>query len=292
MIVTVQDFIDATAFERSVLATVSSIVADQSADVLDLRQSPPAIQSSLQERIGDNARLELVNELRPLLFGCAWKILDLTIELGLNQMNPQPKWRIQTKAVQAPKALVPALSGDSHIWNRIASLYARSMEVRHCLVHRQFAISAAGDMTQLVDRQGNPIPDFPAEHQAAFCNVVRRASVVIESSRYRDRDRLDLIASLDALAVHHGLGPIGGGVPARRPELIRANALPRSAGWTVDIASAIAGARRVFPGRPYYDIEISFPGTCLPPITGRLEDAPEQSDVAIDPANPPAWVES
>jgi hypothetical protein len=246
---------------------------------------------NVADSFADESRNALIHELRPLLFGAAWKILDLLVEYGLNQVTPQAHWTIQAKQAQASSAAVVPLSNDQAVWSRVAALYANTVEARHCLIHRRFVFSAVGDMTQLVDRQGAPMPDVTAEEQNAFCRVAQRASIVLQLGRFSPRDRLDIVASLDKIVAQHGLGALGGGASARLPELVQVNAQSSIVGWTVDIAGTLDNAEKVFPGRAYFDIEISFPGKGLPPLVGRLEDAPRGSAIPIDPGNPPAWVD-
>jgi hypothetical protein len=246
---------------------------------------------NVEESFADESRNLIIHKLRPLLFGAAWKILDLLVEYGLNQITPQAQWTIQAKQAKASSAVVAPISNDQDVWSRVAALYANTVEARHCLIHRRFVFSAVGDMTQLVDRQGMPMRDVTAEEQNAFCRVAQRASIILQLGRFSPRDRLDLVASLDTLVAHHGLAALGGGASFRLPEIVYVNAQPATAGWTVDIARALDSAGRTFPGRAYFDIEISFPGTGLPPLVGRLEDAPHGSAIPIDPASPPEWID-
>jgi hypothetical protein len=146
-------------------------------------------------------------------------------------------------------------------------------------------------MTKMTDRDGNPIPDLTAIEQTTFSRLVQRAAIVLQTDRFMPRDRLDIVASLDLLMAHHGLHLLGGGAPARRPELVQVDAVHGLSGWTVDVAMAKAAAQKVFPGRPYFNIEIHFPGTGFPPLVGRLEEAPEEAALLIDPSNPPSWIE-
>jgi hypothetical protein len=135
------------------------------------------------------------------------------------------------------------------------------------------------------------MPDLTVEEQNAFCRFAQRSAVILQAGRLTQRNRLDIVASLDKLVAHHSLGALGIGAHARLPELVQVNAQQGTMGWVVDITTAQDSAANVFPGRAYFDIEITFPGTGIPPLKGRLEDAPRGSAVPIDPANPPAWID-
>lgn len=100
MIQTVEEFAEATLFERLALDRVRPVLGDESIRDLDLRL-PPQHGGELSgiwlrntsSADGDNA---CATALTPLLFGAAWKILDLFVELALNSAGkPRKKWSIK-----------------------------------------------------------------------------------------------------------------------------------------------------------------------------------------------------
>ncbi len=289
-ILSLQDFLDASAFERAALAAVFPLVdaASGPRGGLDLRTN--TINIAVSSIVGSNGRDELIQELRPLIFGAAWKVLDLIVELGLNQNTPVARWTIAAKARDAASARVPTLSSDPDIWGRIAATYASSVEQRHCLVHRSFSIAPDGSMVGMSTAAGNAsVADLTVPEQAAFCRLAQRCAVVLAAANLSTRERLDLVACLDGLAAHHGLGALGAGAPATAPVLVQVDAVPNGLHWTVDTQRALAAAQTTFPGRPYFDIEIHFGTTGIPALVGRLEDAPQSHALPIDPRNPPPW---
>ena len=241
---------------------------------------------------GTRERDNLIRELRPLLFGTAWKVLDLLIEYGLNIPTPRAKWTIAAKKADAHTVAVAPLGGDHQIWSRIAAVYANTVEHRHCLIHRSFVFSAVGDMTHMHDLAQNPIADLTLVEQDAFCRLAQRSAMIVATQRYTQRERLDLVASLDALNNHHQMNLIGGGAKASQPLLIRIDATRAGiSSWTIDIVQAMQKAAEVFPGRPYFDIEINFPDAGIPPLIGRLEDAPRDVVLELDLQHLPSWIE-
>lgn len=300
MIQTVQGFVEASAFERSALASVYSLVTSRcERGGLDLRSNRGSIAALSANDLAEEARIELIQKLRPLLFGAAWKVLDLLVEYGLNKKSliekkqPKAHWDIKEKTKKVSGAVVVPLSDDAGVWSRVSALYKNTVEIRHCLVHRRFVVFADGTMSHFVDKEGTPLalPPLIADEQNAFCRIAQRTFIIVKSSCFTPRDRLDIVGWLDQMTNHHGLGVIGGGAPERVPELIRVNAQQEPSGWVVDIATAQARAKQHYPDRPYFDVEIYFPDTGLPPLRGRLEHAPRDSPVPIDPANPPAWID-
>jgi hypothetical protein len=226
--------------------------------------------------------------LRPLLFGAAWKILDLLIEWGLHGQGVGNA--IQAKADHARQAVVPNLSADPRVWSRIAGVYAGTVEQRHCLVHRSFAAGAAGDMTNMLDRHGAPIIDLNADEQIALSQLAQRCVQVVRDG-FTTRTRAHVEVALDGLHRFHGLGRTGPGVPARVPLLITVNAALQGTTWTVDLLAAKHAARRVFPAYTFFDLEIHFPGSGLAPLRGSLDAAPNASAEPITPSAPPPWID-
>ena len=297
MIQTVPEFDDASAFERFALATVFPLVGATSGSAsLDLRSSPGNITVELTSVIGgrDSACRDLINDLRPLLFGAAWKVLDLILELALYQGGMRPmnngKWSITEKQKHATAGAGSGLAvcADVEVWSRVTRLYAATVEARHCLVHRRFLLTSAGDMSEIRNIQGRMCPDITALEQTAFCRLAQSLASLVIRGCLVGRDRLNVIWWLDQLANHHALTVIGG-APNRVVEVVKVNAVRTGATWEVDVQDAQQRASESFPGRRCFDIEVYFPGTGLPPLLGRLEEAPHNAHVVIDPANPPNW---
>lgn len=291
MITSLTDYIEASAFERAAIATVYRLVNPAATRAgYDLRTDTATI--GLTDNIGTQARDELVRELRPLLFGAAWKVLDLLVEYGMNTGDQSREWRINEKQSRARDAALLPLSGDPTIWSRVAATYASTVEHRHSLVHRSFVLTATGEMSQMHDRSGNAVRDLSVGEQDAFCRVAQRVSMIMIAQHYSLRERLDLVASLDALANHHGQSVIGGGAPESLPLVMRVDASHITGTcWVVDTDAAATVAASVFPGRAYYDIEINFPGAGIAPLVGRLEEAPRDSRLQLDLANLPMWID-
>jgi hypothetical protein len=234
MIQTTVEFEDASSFERTTLASVFPLISTQAASAsLDLRTShgPVTVDLSLGGDLGGGARQALINELRPLLFGAAWKVLDLLFELAFHQCGLAPKktakWDIAEKRAHATSNLgsCPPISSNPDIWMRLCALYANTVEARHCLVHRRFVLSSSGDMTQIRTLSGVLQPDLTATEQEAFCRTARSVAAACLTSRFTNRERLDLIWWLDQQTRHHRAAELGGGSPGRPVEVVKVNAI-------------------------------------------------------------------
>jgi len=293
MILTPADFADATEFERFVLAEamplVDLLVPGPSALTYDLR-----VRAMTQTLVADMAEPKVtaaVARFRPLLVATAWKVLDLVAELALNQAGLPMRgamWSIATKQqhARARAGTCPPLSTDADLWPRLCSVYAETVELRHCIIHRSFTVGANQDLTALVDRQGAPVRDMTVDEQVSLCAVAQRASDAVIAATLHARVRDDLLWHLDRLALHHGL-PRSGARPRAGTMLVIANALPRAGGWGVDI-DALRAAAAAAPGR-YYEVELHFPGAGVAPLRGDLDAAPS-GEQPLDPAVPPAWL--
>lgn len=298
MIQSVSEFEDASAFERSALATVFPLVHhERGVGGVDLRCTP------LTNYIGatpaaatfdSGSRSELIRELRPLLFGAAWKVLDLLFEVAIWQTATEKpkKMTIAYKQNQAQGSRLLPLSADLDVWNRLAAVYVNTVEARHCLVHRCFVFDHLSNITHLRDEKKQaPLPDITVAEQQAFCRLAQCAAASVLRRHFTSRDRLVTIDALDALSPQHGLGNLGGGAHTRVPETIYVNAVPTRGCWGVNTRKALEEAHRAYAGQRYFDVEIHFPSSGLPPLRGRLEEAPSQEELLIDPVNPPCWTD-
>jgi hypothetical protein len=128
---TVSDFQDDTAFEGLLLDRVSPLIPS-SADgsVIDLRQpGGNSVNISLTESVGSGGHDQLrESEVRPLVFGAAWKVLDLLVELGLDMAGIPPthgkRYTITEKVQKAGVGGVTAMTPfNSHaaLWLRLMS---------------------------------------------------------------------------------------------------------------------------------------------------------------------------
>ena len=106
MISTQQDFEEGTAFELYVLETVRPAIEQHGGAYVDLRGSKTvaAVSISITENLSGAAVDRLKDQLAPLLFGAAWKVLDLLLEFALNRAGLTParhNWVIAEKQQHA-----------------------------------------------------------------------------------------------------------------------------------------------------------------------------------------------
>ncbi len=142
------EFADDTAFERLVLDRAMPLLPTSEArSVIDLRGPGVSVAVTpmpARAYVGDAPGTVGVTELRPLIFGAAWKVLDLLVELATGKRDT-----IEEKARKAAADLVPAVApfdGQPDLWMRIMRLYASTKTLRHSLV-QAYASARPGPVT-------------------------------------------------------------------------------------------------------------------------------------------------
>lgn len=294
----IDEFTDSTQFERLVLDRLIPIFPSHSGDEIDLRRAmagagPVEIRTSASFSLSGQATSELIEGILPLLFGAAWKVLDLLVELLLQKGReplPAGNWTIKAKLAALDKGDVDwlALGGDQAIWGALASLYAATTEHRHCLVHR-LAHFAEGSLTLSgEDRQGNPLRDLRAEELQAFIRAVQVAARAITNGGLQSREADHLRYELDKLCSHTGRGSLGG-AKAGCPEVVRMLLLPKGSVHMADFAYVCSNARKRSPGGGHFDLWIDIPDDPSRQLFARMEDVPPEK-VIVSLANLPAYL--
>lgn len=288
MIATKIDFEDEIAWERTVLAyAIPMMPLTASGADLDLRTN--AISIGLTSVVGGESGETLRNNLLPLLFGAAWKTLDLALELAFAQAGLAPnngsRWTIAEKAQHAGarRGSLAGLSGATDVWRGLGQLYKQTLEARHALVHRRVRVDPSTRELTGFDRNGAALLPLSYDEQTAFCRLAQRVGQVITEGALRPRVKADLRSQLADLQRHHGVA-----VPSNasgRPPVRVIDDLP--ANGQVDVPTLLKEARARFPGAQYVDLELHLEdGRSL---AGELESAP-QKQVIVDPASPPDWL--
>lgn len=287
-VTTKNDFENETAWERAVLAYALPVIPlASSGATLDLRTNTTTISVPLIVETGSGE--ELLKRLLPLLFGAAWKVLDLALELALAGAGLAPgngrRWTIQEKSqhASAGRGSLPGLSGAADAWSALGALYARTTETRHALVHRRVRVNPSTLELTGHDPGGSALPPVSYEEQMALCRLSQRVGQAIGEGTLRPRVEADLRKHLADLRGHHGVAVSSHG--SEREPVRVVDDLP--ADGEVDVPYLLDAALKVFPGRRYVDAELRLEdGRAL---VGELESAPQRT-VRVDPAAPPDWL--
>lgn len=127
---TTADFAESTEFERLVLDRLMPCYESGSSDKLDLREAmtgsgPVQVTTSGTFSLSAQAVAEATASMLPLLFGAAWKLLDLIVELALQQglaPSRDGNWAIKAKArALRGDANAAVLGGNPALWAALSA---------------------------------------------------------------------------------------------------------------------------------------------------------------------------
>lgn len=288
MITTQNEFEAETAWERTVLSLAVPVMP-LTASGADLDRRTNTITMVVSDSLSAQAVDELRNSLLPLLFGAAWKILDLALELALAiaRIAPQNgrRWLINEKSKHAVShnGRLPGFASSPDIWQALGSLYDGTREARHALVHRRVHVDSSTRTLIGLDDNGARLLPLNYDEQMAFCRFAQRIAQAIIEGVLQPRVEADLRGQLARLQGHHGvtiLPTASTGPPVRVIDDLPANR-------QIDVPRLLAAAQTTFPGAQYIDVELHLEDGRV--LAGELECAPK-GVVAVDPAAPPAWL--
>jgi hypothetical protein len=285
------EFADDTAFERLVLDRAMPLLpTSEASSVIDLRGPGVSVAVTpmpVRVYVGGLPGSVGVAELRPLIFGAAWKVFDLLVELATGKQDT-----IEVKARRATANLIPAVrpfDGESDLWARIMRLYVSTKTLRHSLVHRQLKVDAATGRIEGTPRPGEPVPrPITAAEQSAFCGAAQGTAEAVIAGVLTGRQRDQLRWVLDELVTHHGqpsLGgsPVHGVIPV---VLVDAESLAPDE-VAVDPRQVLSRAKQGTPDPSHFDLRLHLPDGRI--LVGNLEDAPAHR-VAFRIDDPPNWL--
>lgn len=295
MILTAEDFDEATLFERLALDRVRPVLGDESTDEIDLR-SPDRqgviVHVRLHCSVSGDAVNSVATALTPLLFGAAWKILDLFVELALNSTGqPRKKWSIEVKAASARRGDGPQslLTDDPGIWRAVLMLYAATVEHRHCVVHRTAQFSSQAVQLTGIDKDGAALRPLTKNELEAFLIVAQEVASAVIAGGLEPRSADYLRFELDQLREHTGLSDLGG---KRRSKPVMVRMVPTLVDgelYELDFKAAYARATEARP-HSHYDVWIDCPDDSGRTLFARMEDVPMET-VRFGLDSPPPFLQ-
>jgi len=306
---TIAELEDDTAFERFVLDRAFPLMpsSEGAASTIDLgtlgsisasvtpQTAQATVAVSMTDHIGAPTGLP-INAVRPLIFGAAWKVLDLLVELALELAGvPHSygnRYTIDQKARLAASGGVPQLpplDNDAAAWARIMLLYMATKDLRHSLVHRQIVVDPRDGTMSPMPAPGQPTAvGLTAEEQAAFCRLAGSTVNAVIVRAISTRHASQLRWNLDILGAHHGQPPFGESpASAVIPVVLVRPPISAHDEVVLDFARVRVEAARAVSGVSHYDLQIHLPDGRV--IAGALEDAPAGT-ASISLARPPGWL--
>lgn len=242
---------------------------------------------------------DLLGRFSPLVFGAAYKVIDLLVEMvrRLNHEPPCPygRWSSKRKHEYVRKGMPALLPAPLHRhldhWSRVAALYERFGEHRHALVHRRAEVLEDDSLTG-TDPSGSSLSPVSAAEQEAFAQLAQLLAAAVIAGAEDARLRNSLAWQLDALDGHHRLGLLGAHRP---PDVIRQ--------VVVDLERLDAGRWRLLDGASVHehlraqdeeplnaDLEAHAKDDGQEAICeGQCIDVPD-AVVDFDEGHPPSWL--
>lgn len=304
---TLTEFEDDTAFERYVLDRATPLMPkSQGTSVIELGEfnstgvsvgAQPAMAYVGTTDFAGSAGDQLsADDIRPLIFGAAWKVLDQLIEFALERagVSHDRKWdySIKSKVGKAANGNVmpvPPFDGRPDLWSPVIRTYASTQVLRNSLTHRRLKVDPVTGDINGVPRPGESTPTaLTIGEQSAFCRVAVGVAGAVINGQLPTRLANQLSWTLDQLTSHHGQ-PSFGASPAQGiiPVVIVRPRPGSSNELTLDFADIANRARAAVRDVSHYDLEIHLPDRRV--LAGPLEDAP-QGPATFAVASPPGWL--
>lgn len=286
MIETIEDFSEATEYERLVLNQLFPLMPDDAmGNTLDLREAMEGIgpakhgMTTVIKMFADDRNLQGV--LAPLAFSAAWKVVDLLIELALAHGGFQPggqadRWSISRKVKLAGQAPGDQLLGvDIEVWHAICSAYARTEEHRHCLIHRRASFTEKPLCLAGKKKDGESLQPLDEQELRAFVNIAQLLGIGVGEAPMPERTVGQLRFLLQQMNRHIGyefaqslpLGPVVSVFMCLQPD--------KGKGWLADFAYV---HQKMAKSMPYYlaDVWIDIPNQTGYRLFGHLEQFPRE----------------
>ena len=298
MITTVTGFKDAVAFETYVIDKMFPVISDGENDSIDLRGDSriSTVRVSFSENISAGAVEQLKNDLAPLIFGAAWKVLDLALELILSAGGHKPdrgaksEWSISAKQSLAAKGAgdFNTLTSDRQVWVAIGALYANTIEHRHSLVHRTAVIDSSSGALGGKDREGNALASLSRDQQRSIAHIALLVAEGIVGGGIVPRNRDHLCYYLDQVASHTSQTLFGVTSAATPPEILTEIKIIDEQ-LVVDVQAAAEKAAKVFQGVRHFNVVFDIPDGTGRRLKANLEEIPSGRTV-IDLDALPHWL--
>lgn len=284
-------FEEATEYERYILDSLATALPEPSGGhVLDLRtgklrQDAHVMLKTVEVKAYVGGKPAPV-DLTPLVFGAAWKVIDVVIDLQLLRYEGKSLNNISKKVKVAKTGngvrLEPPFPED--IWRRLLGTYANTYDLRHSLTHRGVISHKNGSLEATPEPGQTTTTIMTRDELLYFFRAVQamHTGLITQTLSWRDADNLRFI--LNQLQAHHRLGPVSGR-EIKGHVVIQVQGEEGSDGRvTFDLARVVSETTIRHPqaGR---DLEIHLADGRV--ISGRFEDWPDGQDF-VNPDKPPA----
>lgn len=295
----VAEYAEDTTFERYVLSRATPFFSPPNGGVEILLHDDGTLGANVTVSAADSTSCPpghhlAVQDVYPLLFGAAWKILDLLVELRLYEENVRPErhgeYTITQKVRQASSGNIgPANPLTGSVWKVVMGVYTATAELRHSLVHREIRIDPDTADLIAINAAGNPGQPMTVFEQQAFCRSAAGVAQAVIAQQQAGRDVKRLKWLLDQLAAHHhrpvfNVASVDGFIPViviiGTPSLD--HEIELNSGFLRDRAS------QHYPSASCFDLEIRLTDGRV--LTAALEEIPKWTQTVRVDQPLPEWL--
>ena len=199
-----RDYANEIEFERFAISAATPLAAESNSSIsadIYLDGRPGQVRLAASVTVG-RSNSDVISELkiRPLLFGAAWKILDILIDYVLQKASPTRRFTIKEKVECAAEGRISFSPLNEHpeIMERVLAVYVNDVQYRHALIHRRASASENGDFTGHNDC-GKPLPRLTILEQEAFCRAALCVASAVADGVLPTRNLHRLASEIDAL---------------------------------------------------------------------------------------------
>ncbi|MDR7173064.1 hypothetical protein J2W56_006830 [Nocardia kruczakiae] len=295
----VAEYADDTAFERYVLSRATPFFPSPKGGIEILLPDDDTVGAKVIVSVADSTTCPpgqhlTAQDVYPLLFGAAWKVLDLLMDLRLHEEGVQPErngeYTFTQKVGQANGGnLGPANPLKASIWNVVMRVYTATQELRHSLVHRGIRIDPDTNSLIAIDAAGNPGQSMTVSEQQAFCRSAAGVAQAVIAQQQTGRDENRLKWLLDQLAAHHhglvfNVAPVDGFIPTivvtRAPD----------ADHKIELNCGDLGERasQNYPTASHFDLEVRLTDGRI--LAAALEETPKRTQTVRIDHPLPEWI--
>ncbi|YCK35190.1 hypothetical protein ACNF49_14205 [Actinomadura sp. ATCC 39365] len=211
-------FAEATEYERYILDTQAPAIPEPTGKhILDLRTGKlhqhahvtPGVITARAYIGGEPTKLDLT----PLVFGAAWKVVDVLVETQLVAYEGGGPHSIKKKVSRAKTGngvrLEPPFTED--VWRRILRTYANTFDLRHSVTHRQFTAHSNGTLEASPEPGQSTPPTAMTEAELSyFFRAIQETYTALITQSLPGSRASNLRFLLDQLRSHHRMPPLAG----------------------------------------------------------------------------------
>lgn len=233
----------------------------------------------------------LLEVLRPLGFGVAYKVLDMLVEHSLRANRPladRVNYTEKRAMLITPLSILPQpLDQHRDVWDRLVKLYIELGSARDAAVHRRLDTTPTGEL-RFYSNQRKIDKTLTQEECSAFVAAVHATAEAIIDPRPDERQMNVVAWHLNVLRQKHGFADLPAVDPAPGRTIYMADLCEVETGRA---EFNLRRAREVIDARTpmLWDLELRLDERRF---VGRWEDVPDPAATVVefDPATPPAWL--